>query len=209
MAIFKEVIMLTTMVPEAVGPLSKSDEWDEDMMRSCTWSIHNARGNVALNIACIEGISVLPDIGTLDNYKSEQQLHTGEATIVQSDGRRKLFEYALENFQKNEDIDPRGVETLSNLGTAYDSYARYLGPVIVQADDAEPSEDMKGKALKYLERCIEINAAYEYAYYRLAEHWLGSCSNPGEAKKVVERFRANQLTPSIPGFIDLIRRLEM
>lgn len=207
--ILNNVINFTNIVQEAIDPLSKSEDWDEDMTRSCKWSIHNARGNVALNIALDDKIIKLPIIEPLNSKKIGQDFQTNDTLAEETDRRHRLLKYALANFQQTEITDHLGVETLSNLGTVYDRYARHLSKESIQAAVTEPTEEMKGKALEYLERCIEINAHYEYGYYRLADHWLETCANPGEAKKVVERFLGNQLTPSIPGFIDLIRRLEM
>ncbi|MCI0487658.1 MAG: tetratricopeptide repeat protein [Blastocatellia bacterium] len=100
--------------------------------------------------------------------------------------RREHFEKAYAAFQNCEMILPPGVETLTNLGTVLSELSR------------------QDEARKYLERAIELNPQYEYAYYRLAQTWEKE-NNIYKVVEALRKFRSIK-TPGIPGFQELYKK---
>ena len=111
-------------------------------------------------------------------FLAEPHLSEGEG-----EERKKYRRWALKAFQKCEMLMPVGVETLTNLATALSELSR------------------EAEARKYLERAIELNAQYEYGYYRLAQSWEKE-DNRDKVIEVLNRFP----TPGIAGFKKLYEK---
>jgi tetratricopeptide (TPR) repeat protein len=139
--------------------------WDPLARRQLKWATCNAKGNAYLNFATmfLKGPEIVQDEGT----------------------RPKVYlENALTAFQQCEVLLPAGVETLTNLATAFMALGRL------------------DEGRNYAERAVTLNPNYEYAYYRLAESWADE-NRKDEAVKWLSRFPKS---PRIPGFKELFTR---
>jgi tetratricopeptide (TPR) repeat protein len=123
-------------------------EWDAPAMRQLEWAISNAVGNAHLNVAT--GFLEPPRPPEFDDMGKKQE---------------ELLSGALREFHRCEMLLAPGVETLTNLATAYLFLNRF--------DDARV----------YAQRAIELNRNYEYAYFRLAHSW--DRENRGDKAKEV------------------------
>lgn len=112
------------------------------------------------------------------------------AGIDDPNARKKVLEEALDAFRRCEALVPAGVETLTNIATTLLTLDR-------------PTE-----AMQYTKQARDLNAAYEYAYYREAQA-LRAC---GETKKCVELLNDANATLemiAIPGFRGIFKELDV
>lgn len=154
--------LLDEIAKDVAGKIryASATAWDRQTLRQLEWSVQNALGDLNLNCAT--------------------SLHAVDPTAVPP----HYVQAALKALNRCAVLLPPGVETLSNLGTAY----------LVSADTFE--------ARRYLQRVIRLNKYYEYAYYRLAQTWEFD-KRPQKAAGVVKEFPG---VPQIPEFIELFDR---
>lgn len=165
----EKVVGWVTQAQEIAGRLQliKRDDAgsrSDDEWKQLQWACHNARGNASLNYAMsFLGRPTPPVSGSSDEPEHRQHLET-----------------ALKEFQKCEALEIPGVETLSNMATAY----LHLGRAT--------------QARQCAVRAITLNPDYEYAYYRLAQAWERE-EKQDEVERVLRDF-ARRKEPRIPGF---------
>jgi tetratricopeptide (TPR) repeat protein len=97
--------------------------------------------------------------------------------------RKRYLRRSTRAFRQCEVLLPPGVETLSNIGTVLLTSRKYA------------------EAREYFERAIELNPAYEYAYYRIARSWEAEKWR----EKVVETLKRYKSAPEIPEFKQMYR----
>ena len=155
---FREVTQITDLLDEISKTIrgNTATIWDRQTFRQLDWSVQNALGDLNLNCA---------------------------ASLHFSDSAKDSSQYipdALKALNRCAVLLPPGVETLSNLGTAY----------LVSEDTQE--------ARRYLNKVIQLNRYYEYAYYRLAQTWEHD-KRPEKVAAVLNKFPG---PPQIPEFIE-------
>jgi tetratricopeptide (TPR) repeat protein len=117
----------------------------------------------------------------LHNAKADFYLYAAVQLERLKEPHRTELDIAIDELQRCEMLLPAGVETLSNAGTAF----------LIRGEEG----DLR-KARRHLRRAIELNANYEYAYYRLAQAWEKEPSR----EKVIETLKAFPGYPGIPSF---------
>jgi tetratricopeptide (TPR) repeat protein len=144
--------------------------WDEKARRQLEWGKWDAAGNVYLNL--VTGFLQPPCPDEFDTVKED---------------RERFLRIALEDFRKSELLLRPGVETLSNIGTAYLYLGRY--------------ED----ARRYLDDVIKLNPEYEYAVYRKAQSW----DRENRPQKVREVLNGHKKSVRIEEFRQLFEKYEV
>ncbi len=134
--------------------------WDGLARQQLEWAIENASGNTCLNAA--------------KDFLSPPRLEPVWGKQRQED----YLKEAIRHFHRCELLLPPGVETLTNLATAF----------LYQGDCAAARE--------YSRRAIAMNPNYEYAYFRLAQAWR----DDARRDKVVETLRSFGRSPTISDF---------